>query len=406
MENQNYVKQNKFSDYLSILFKWKKLIIYNLIFFTLVSVIISFIIPEKFKSVATIMIEDNDNRMGAFGGMLSNVGSILGGGLLGSAESKADRMFAYLESRKLLEQVIDSFRLVDYYDIKNYKRDKTLKALKNDVSFDLTENGLLEISMIHKDPKISADIVNYFVKILEEMNEFYSKEYAKNYRKFVEKRYLKNLEDIAIAEEELETFQKKHSIYAIPKQFEIAFEAISRLETELALKELEKELLKQTQGTDNPNYRILQKQVELLTNKINNIEKGNYSTEESLIYLSLKDIPLLQKEYFRIYRNIEVQSKLLEYTLPIYEQAVMEEQKNIPTLVVLDYAVPPELKDSPKKTLIILSVIFITLFISILMGYRGELILTKKFDLNLIESKEKNFYKKIIKFYRIKNIEK
>ena len=404
MESQSYVKQNKFSDYLSVLFKWKRFIILNLLFFTLIAVIVSFLIPEKFKASATIMIEDDNNRMGAFGGMLSNVGSILGGGLLGSAESKADRMFAYLDSRKLLEQVIDSFKLVEYYEIKNYKRDKTLKALRDDVSFDLTENGLLEITMIHKDPMISAKIVNFFVKILDEMNERFSKEYAKNYREFVEKRYLKNLEDITKAEEELETFQKKYSVYAIPKQFEIAFEAISRLETELALKELEKELLKQTQGVDNPNYRILQKQVELLTNKINNIEKGNYSTEESLIYLSLKEIPLLQKKYFRIYRDIEVQSKLLEYTLPIYEQALMEEQKNIPSLVVLDYAVPPELKDSPKKALIILSVFFISLFISILIAYRGELSISKKLNLNIIETNEKKFYKTLIKLYRMKNI--
>ncbi len=45
-------------------------------------------------------------------------------------------------------------------------------------------------------------------------------------------------------------------------------------------------------------------------------------------------------EYFRIYREVEIQSKIMEVTLPLFEQAKMEEHKSIPTILVIDEAVP------------------------------------------------------------------
>ncbi len=44
--------------------------------------------------------------------------------------------------------------------------------------------------------------------------------------------------------------------------------------------------------------------------------------------------------------------------MPMYEQAKVEEQKSIPTIMVIDKAVPPELKYSPKRSVIILGFSF------------------------------------------------
>ena len=182
-----------FTDYLSILYKWKKFILINLTIITLIAVGIAFLIPIKYKATATVMMTDEGNSSGALSGMLNNVGSLLGGVLGSSSTSPVDKMFSYLESRKVMLNVIDKYDLIKYYDISTYKRDKALKALSEDVSFDLTENGLIEISMIHKDPKTSASIVNYFIEQADSLNRFYSAAFAKKYREFVEQRYFKNL---------------------------------------------------------------------------------------------------------------------------------------------------------------------------------------------------------------------
>ena len=82
----------------------------------------------------------------------------------------------------------------------------------------------------------------------------------------------------------------------------------------------------------------------------------------------------------------------------MYEQALMEEQKTIPTITVIDKAVPPELKYSPKKAVIILAVFFISLFILLPLSFRGHRVLTNK-PHNDFEIKEQKFYRKLANWF-------
>ena len=398
-------REVSFTDYLSILFKWKRFMIVNLLIIVLVTTGLSFLIPEKFRAVTSIMINDAGNSSPLNALANSAVGSLLGSSLFGSSTSSVDKMFGYLESRTLMEKVINEFNLVEYYEITKYKQDKTLAALKENLAFDLTDNGFIEIVAINKDPRTAADMANYIVEQLEKINTEYSTSFAKSYREFVEKRYNKNIIELKNAGNDFEEFQKKYKVYAIPEQFEIAFQAIGKLETELVLKELEADLLRETQGTDNPNYIQAEKHVMLLQKKLNDILNGKHLSDESIVFIDLSKLPKLQQEYLEVRRELEIQTKLIEFTLPMYEQALMEEQKNIPVVVVIDEAVPPELKYSPKKAFIILSVFFISFFIFLLFVTRGETLINKKnegIELNAIQSREYNFYLNIVKFYKLK----
>ena len=393
-------KKPTFTDYVSILFKWKKFLIINLLVIGLITTGLTFLIPEKFKSNAVIMIQEDDN-MGLLGNVMSSAGSLLGGALFGSGSTSMDKIFGYLESRKILLNVIDKFNLIEYYDFSKYKVEKSLKAIRDDAKFDLTQNGFIEISMIHENPDTARKIVNYFITVLDSLNKAYTSAHATSNRKFVERRYLKNLEDMKIAELEFKEFQRKFKVYVIPEQLQVAFEIIAGLEGDLAKKELETDLVKISQGENSQIYLSALKQVDMLRNKINDITSGKSTTNESLLYFSFKDIPQLQVEYFRLFREIEIQTKLLEFTLPMYEQAVMEEQKDIPTIIVLDTPLTPELKDSPKKAFIIIATVMFTLFIFIFLIFRAELILSLTGNRNTIEEIEMKYYNRLKLFYKI-----
>lgn len=389
-----------FTDYLSKLYKWKKFLIINLLIIGIITTGATFLIPEKFKADATIMIQEDDN-MGLLNSVMSSAGSLLGGALFGGGGTSLDKMFGYLESRKTFLNVIEKFNLIDYYGYTKYKREKTLKEFRDDAKFDLTQNGLIEISMIHESPDTAREIVNYFILALDSLNKEYASAHATSYREFIERRYLKNLEEMKNAEIKFKEFQKKYKIYAIPEQLQVAFEVIAELEGELAKKELEVDLLKISHGENSPSLESAKQQVDLLKKKINNITSGKSNTNESIIYYSFEKIPELQMNYIRLFREIEIQTKLLEFTLPMYEQAVMEELKDVPTIIILDPPLTPEMKDSPKKAFIILAVGFLFLFFYIFFVFRAELILTKKKELNLVENKEYNFYSRIVSIYNL-----
>jgi uncharacterized protein involved in exopolysaccharide biosynthesis len=70
-------------------------------------------------------------------------------------------------------------------------------------------------------------------------------------------------------------------------------------------------------------------------------------------------------EAFRLYRNLLIQQKILEFLVPLYEQARIDEQKDVPVVLVLDKAVPAERKDRPKRSLIVAIASVIALLVSV-----------------------------------------
>jgi capsule polysaccharide export protein KpsE/RkpR len=345
------------------------------------------------------MIQESSGG-GLLGGMMQDIGGVFSKAFGGGSGNSEDKLFGFLASNQMSEKIIEKFNLVDYYEITKYKRAKTLKAFKDDFKFDLNDNGFIEISMIHKNPEISADIVNFATEELDRMSQEYAITYAKKYREFVEKRYFKNMNDLKDAELSLEKFHKETGIFAIPEQIEVAFKAYSELETQLSIKELERDLVKETQGEKNPSMNVVETQVNLLKKKISDLKNGK-QLDKSLIFLKIDELPNVQLRFLQIKRELEIQAKLLEFTLPMYEQAVMEEQKTIPTITVIDKAIAPELKDSPKKAFIILSIFFLALFLQLPLIFRGYK-LANNLPQNSFEEKEKRYFEKIVKLYKIK----
>ena len=56
-------------------------------------------------------------------------------------------------------------------------------------------------------------------------------------------------------------------------------------------------------------------------------------------------------EYFRLYRDLEINNTMLKFIIPLHEQARFDEQKEVPVLQVIDKATPPEKRAYPKRTI-------------------------------------------------------
>jgi tyrosine-protein kinase Etk/Wzc len=404
MSNTSASEKSKFSDYLTIIYKWKKLLIINLSLILIITIVLVLLMPNEYKSTATIMTPpENSTDLGGLGGILSSGSSAmsLGAQLFGVAGSTPqDMLMGILNSRTIQVNVIKHFNLLQYYEIDDENMDKALKAFQGDISFNPNEYGMIEISTINKDPELSSRISNYFVEILDSLNISLNIKQARNNRLFIEKRYNQNVRDLKAAEDSMYVFQKKYGILEIPEQLESIIQSAGEIEAQLATSEIQAELLKQQVGEYSPQYKTAANQVKLLKNKINELKSSDKLSATSGILFPLKRAPEYLLRYYRYYRNIEIQQSILEVVLPIYEQAKVEEQKSIPTILVLDSAVPPQIKDSPKRTFIVLGVFFLGLFGLLLFVFIGEFALTREVK-NIIEEKERKFYKSIKRIYRI-----
>lgn len=406
MENTEKNYQHKFSDYVYILYKWKKFFFINLLIIGIITTIIAFLIPKEYKATATIMIPP-DNEMSGFGGLTSLLGgkssiASMGSRLFGITNTSEDVLLGIINSRTALMDVINKFKLREYYEIDDNNTDKILRAFRDDISSDPNEFGMIDFSVTNKDPKISAQIANYMVDLVDSLNIEYNITRAKNNRLFVEKRYIKNVDDLRKAEDSLFKFQKKYGIVAVPEQLEVTVKAAAEIEGMLIKKEMEAFFVKQSYGETSPQYMGVLAEINMLKNKVQELKSSKSLGTTSNILYSFKEMPDISIQYLRTFREVEIQQAILEIVMPMYEQAKVEEQKSIPTVMIIDKAVPPELKDSPKRSVIILGFIFLFSFLFIPFIFWGEIALSRGRNENPLQMKERKFFGKILQIYRIR----
>jgi tyrosine-protein kinase Etk/Wzc len=405
-EQQQYLEKHTFSDYVYILFKWKKFIIINLLIVLIISTIIAFVLPKEYRAMATIMIPPSDQS--GLGGLSSLIGgsksslASLGAKAFGVSNTSQDDILGIINSRTALANTIKKFHLISYYEIHDNNMDKAIKAFKGDISFNPNEFGMIDFSVINENPVLSAEITNYLVSLVDSMNIKYNIERAKNNRIYVEQRYDKNVRDLKNAEDSLYGFQKKYGIVAVPEQLEVSVKAAAEIESDLYKKEMEAFFIKQQYGSNSPQYLEASAVVNLLKDKVHELKDSPNLSSTSNVLFPFKKMPDIAIQYLRNYQEVKIQQEIMEIVMPMFEQAKIEEQKSIPTIMVVDKAVPPEIKYGPKRLVIIIGAFFLFSFMLIPLVFWSEKTINMEKFRNPLQIKEVNFLKKIVKIYRMK----
>jgi tyrosine-protein kinase Etk/Wzc len=399
-------KEIKLSDYFYILYKWKKFLLINLFIVVLLATVYSLLLPNQYKATATIMIPP-DNQISGLGGLTNLLGgkssiASMGSKIFGVSSTSEDILLGIINSRSALTSVIQKFNLMEYYEIDDNNIDKVLKAFRDDISSDPNEYGMIDFSIINKDPKLSAEIANYLVTLVDSMNIELNIQRAKSNRLYIEKRYLQNVNDLKDAEDSLYKFQRKYGIVAVPEQLEVTVKAAAEVEALLTKKEMEAYFINQMYGDNSPQYLGVMAEINLLKDKVQELKSSQSLGSTSNILYPFKEMPDIAIQYLRNFREVEIQQTILEFVMPMYEQAKVEEQKSIPTVMIIDHAVPPQLKYSPKRSLIIGGIFFLFTFLLIPLIFVAEKGVNRSEFQNPLQSKATNFSKKIVKIYRLK----
>ena len=374
-------------DYLVIIVKWKK----TLIIVALITAIISylaiyFLIDKQYDAFATI-IPVEENQITGIASLLKNIPSDITGANLNNTEMSMYNTI--INSRSLLEKVIDKFNLVDVYE---YDRsdpeymEKTLKKLSNNIFTEITENNAYEITVRAKTSQNAALMTNYIIKLLNSrIVELKISKSGQN-REFLEARVNDIRNNLKVAEDSLMEFQKKSGLLSAEEQLKGIMDAYATLETELITKQIQKDILEHILDKNNPRVKNMEIEVNQFEEKLKNIKKKGQPNSP---LLSISSLPQKTIGYYRLYREIEINNAILEFVMPLYEQAKFDEQKDTPILQVVDYAVPPVKKSYPPRTIF---TILITL--GVLM-FSYIIILFKEND-EIYESEKLAFIKKNI----------
>lgn len=383
-------------DVLLILAKHKKFIFWITFIVSIAAVVYILLVPELWVSTATILPAQDQSDQLSFGGSSSLLG--LGSSLLGgSMQVNGLELLIIMNSKTFSEEIIERFNLIEYMEIDIEdsliaKEEALINFTENirDIGIN-DENGLIHISIKTKDKYLSTKIANYYWEKLEEYNLRNRMSKGKQKRMFIEKRVNEVQSTISNLSNLLLKFQEKNNIIELKEQTNTIVGLYADLIADKTKKEIEMEYYLQIVDTKNPIADKLILQNEILADKILDLEIN--SKDKKNYILSIDSIPQLSLEYANLKMNLEIQKEVYSFLYTQFEQAKIEEIKDLPTIEIIDKAKPAGIRSEPSRAKFCITMFIISLLFSSILAYINEMIKTEG-----IITKLNDLKKEIVRF--------
>ena len=333
--------------------------------------ILILIYPVTYKSTVTVLPPDKNNEMTGLSNLL---GAQDFSGLLtaGTGNANSQLYQQILESRTASVFVVKKLGLTNYFNTDNIY--KAAGKLENHIAVEVTKEGLIKLTsdlstpffpvFANKDTvrNLAARISNSFIEGLDKINREKLSSKAKKARIYIEGQILKTKTILDSVENRLMDFQKTNKAVSLPEQVNAAIDAAAKLKAEIMKTEVELGLLE-------PNLREDNKSLLALKNKLNNLqEQYNKMEMGSQDYLvAFKEVPELGKQLANLLREVKIQNEVYTMLQQQYYKEKIQENKDLPTVEILDEAIPPLTSSSPRIVFVaILGGIFLFLCASLI----------------------------------------
>jgi len=329
-----------------------------------VVIVLSLIMPQTFTSITTIMPPDTENRGGGLSSLLQNAPISIG--LDGAGESKSAQVFKeILQSRTLLEGVVDTADLTNNALFEGLERRDIVERLEDDILIDARKTGAISISadastgwfaIFTDQPGIaaetSAEIANACRMVLDKMNREKSVSRAKQTRAYIERVLEDTKHQIDSLQEAMQTFQQENKVFSLDEQMAAIVDNAVTIGTALAEAEIELALARQDYSQGSPQIEFLEKKIESLKEQYDRVQTGGLVTTDGFS-IPFDQVPDLMRRYGNLLRDIEIKEKINAYLETQRLEELIQEAKDVPTVVELDAAIPPRKRSSPARTIMV-----------------------------------------------------
>lgn len=382
---------------IEVVWKHRRLICLIVIAFTVFTMILSMIMPRVYVARSTLLppVSTSSNMM-SLSGLEASLGLL---GIHDEAMTTAKLFEQILQSRVLMEAVIERENLIEWYKLTDRPEREAMEiavhTLRANSEFGSTDAGLIEISVKTSTPwfagkskdedarNTGAGVANAFVEELDRINREKSLSRAKHSRIYLERQLGENDETIRTLSEELAAFQQTHGAVALDIQTMALIENAAELKGRLLSKEVELGIAEQTMTSENPVITALIKEIAQLRQGLTDlqgvIERNPGDDGAPRMDIPASEIPLLQLQLADYERELKARLLLQTYLNEQYYQAKIQEARDSPTIQVLDPAIPPIERYSPKRKLMaiggLLSGVLIAILVVAILEWLGTPVL-------------------------------
>lgn len=341
----------------------------------LAALVVSLLLPKSYESTATLLPALEAKDGGGLAALLAATGAggaaqTLGISLPGTPATPTDLFVAMLKSRIMADDVIRQFQLMAYYDAETMQDAR--KALEADTTITVTKEKVVKVTVEAKDPRLAADIANFYVTNLDRLNRTLTVSKASHNRQFIERRLAETQANLVKAEEALKDFQMHNKTVAVEAQSKALIEAAATIQGQITAQEVQLQVMSTYLSPDNPELARVRSSLEELRRQLYLLESGKGGKgmlPGDRLHPAMVTVPALALEYGRLMRELKVQETLYTLLVSQLEQAKLAEARDTPTVQVLDPAVPAEKKSKPRIRLNMMLAGAVALMIGLFLAF-------------------------------------
>ena len=314
----------------------------------------SLIVPEIYTASTTLI--PSDRKQSSAMSMLSQLGPLAGmagAGLGGGSDTEV--LMTMLKSRRVKDEIIAKHQLR-----KGKDRDLSMEQARERLTV-ATEtslgikDGVITISVEAEIPEKAAKMANDYVTELERLSRELALTEASQRRAFLEKQLVEASTKLQVAEEAMKRSQETTGLIRLEEQAGAAIDAIATLQAQIVAKEVELGAMKLSATDDNPEVKRVVTILAQMRTQLANLERNNSeSKQSSSSIITTSQVPKAGLEYARRLRDLKYAETINQLLKQQYEMAKVEEAQNAPILQILDVAIPPEQRSSPKRKQMVL----------------------------------------------------
>lgn len=236
------------------------------------------------------------------------------------------------------------------------------KALEKNVQIDgSTKDGLIHISAKDRDPRRAAELANGYVEQFRLLSEHLAISEASQRRLFFEQQLEHAKDQLGNAEEALKATEQKTGLIQLDSQARALIESAASLRAQIAAKEV------QIQGirsyATGENAQIIQAEQELDALRTQLAKLGGSKAPDDSLIPPKGQVPQAGLEYIRKLRDVKYYETIFDILARQYELARLDEAREGALIQVVDPAIPPDRRSSPRRTLIVVGALFAGLFV-------------------------------------------
>jgi len=338
----------------ALLFARRKLLVLTAFIGAAAAIVYAFVAPKWYLATLTVVQSQQSQNSAAM-----SIASKLPMGL-DMVSTDVMRIQAVLTSASVTDQVIEKFKLDDYYET-SY-REQTRKTLWSHCSTSVDRKaGVVSLSCEDKDPKRAMQLAEYFGEVGNQVFGRVSVSSAREERVFLESQVEKARQDVDDSSKKLRDFQEAHKIIDLPEQSKAVISAMASIKGELISKQLELSYLSSFSASSESSVVQLQQQIAIMESKLKQLEDAERlsagsaapahagSGSNSDFFPGAMSVPALRLELEDLMREQKIRETVFSLMTQRYEMARVDEARDTSTFQILDHPTLPTHEARPKK---------------------------------------------------------